>query len=309
MMSGIVTISIELELGWGMHDKAEYSYLSDSREAETQALCRLLDLADQHELPITFDVVGHLFHQSCSGTHSGPYPETWWSEDPGTNQDTHPQFYAPDLIQEIHDRQTEHELATHTYSHILADKATPEQLNHELSKVKQVHAEFGVPEPTSIVMPRHQDPNYSVLSEQGIETIRQVVDGHTPSFSNRIAELWWLLTREHPRSTLRQKRNLIETTVTPYPSLTSGLLPSGQSSLHPVLSLVPLSLRQLLHRRYLIDAIDRAAKNGSHIHLWTHVFNMANDKQWPPIKAGLSYLAEQRDEGHLEIKRMDELQP
>jgi hypothetical protein len=36
---------------------------------------------------------------------------------------------------------------------------------------------------------------------------------------------------------------------------------------------------------------------------------MANDKQWPPIKAGLSYLAEQRDEGHLEIKRMDELQP
>ena len=123
-MADAVTSSIELELGWGIHDQAEYGHLSSDQSAETEALHHLLYLADRLNIPITFDIVGHLFHDSCSGSHPGPHPESWWTEDPGTDSDTHPLFYAPHFVQEIQIRKTDYEIATHTYSHLLADRAT-----------------------------------------------------------------------------------------------------------------------------------------------------------------------------------------
>ena len=162
-MNGVVTLSIELELGWGMHDWAEYGHLSSDRSAETEALHRLLDLADRLDLPITFDIVGHLLHDSCSGSHPGFHPESWWDEDPGTCNDSDPLFYAPDLIREIRNRETDHELATHTYSHLLADEATAEELDDELATVNELHADVGLSAPTSIVMPRHQQPTIRFL--------------------------------------------------------------------------------------------------------------------------------------------------
>lgn len=41
-MTGIVTLSVEVELGWGMHDLDEFSHLSPNRSAEERALTRLL---------------------------------------------------------------------------------------------------------------------------------------------------------------------------------------------------------------------------------------------------------------------------
>jgi methionyl-tRNA formyltransferase len=44
-----------------MHDQAEYGHVSSDRSPETEALHRLLDLADRLNLPITFDIGGHFF--------------------------------------------------------------------------------------------------------------------------------------------------------------------------------------------------------------------------------------------------------
>jgi peptidoglycan/xylan/chitin deacetylase (PgdA/CDA1 family) len=304
-MTGTVTQSVELELGWGMHDKAEYDHLSQSRAAENRALHRLLDSADQYGIPITFDIVGHLLEDSCSGEHAGPYPDDWWTEDPGTDIETDPLFYAPDLVQEIKDRSVEHELTTHTYSHLLADEASSEELARELSKVDDIHARFGLPSPTTIVMPRHQQPDYSVLTEFGIDVIRQPMSDYSPDFSNSLSKLWWLLTRDHPTSDLRMNDGIVETTVTPHPSLTSVTLPTGQSGCHPVFSAIPMRVRQSLHRRYLRKAINRA--QNSHIHLWSHMFNMANNSQWTTIKSALSYLAKKKRSQDIVVKTIDGL--
>jgi peptidoglycan/xylan/chitin deacetylase (PgdA/CDA1 family) len=306
-MTGVITLSIELELGWGMHDRAEYGHLSSDRSVETETLHRLLNLADRLNLPITFDIVGHLIHDSCSGSHPGPHPESWWTEDPGTDIDTDPLFYAPDLIREIWNRETDHELATHTYSHLLADEATSEELDDELAIVDDLHADGGLPAPTSIVMPRHQQPDYSILADHGIETIRRPIEGYGYSDSNPVSTFWWLLTRDHPTSTLERRNGMLETKATPHPSLTAASLPAGRSSPHFLFSIIPRRIRQALHRRYLIDTIERAAVENNHVHLWTHVYNMANSRQWEPISDGLEYLAERRDEGEILIKRMDEL--
>lgn len=307
-MTGIITLSIELELAWGMHDKDEYSHLSTSRNPETTALERLLTVAEEFRIPITFNAVGHLLESSCSGSHESPHPMSWWDADPGTDVNTNPQFYAPDLIEKIYSQQVTHEIATHTYSHLLANESTNAQLDYELTAVDNVHAAFGIPSPTSIIMPRHEEPNYSVLRSHGIDTIRRPISGYTPSFSNRLSKLGWLFSRSHPRSTLQMNDGLLETTVTPHPSLSSPLLSVGQKDPHPVIDAFPKSLRQSVHRRYVVNAIKRAAKTDTHVHLWTHLYNIANKEQWVPIKEGLRYLAERRDEGNLKIKVMADLQ-
>jgi peptidoglycan/xylan/chitin deacetylase (PgdA/CDA1 family) len=38
----------------------------------------------------------------------------------------------------------DHELAPHTYSHLLADEATAEELDDELSTVDELHADVGL---------------------------------------------------------------------------------------------------------------------------------------------------------------------
>lgn len=303
-MPGIVTLSIELELGWGMHDKGRYAHLSPSRNAETRALRRLLRVADEYQIPITFDIVGHLFHESCSGFHDGPHPRCWWRADPGTNQKTDPLFYAPDLVEGIRSQPLDHEIATHTYSHLLAEHASPAELDYELACVKELHDSKGISAPSSIVMPRHQNADRSVLQAHGINTIRRPIDGYEQSFSNPLSKLRWLLTRCHPESSIRTRDGLTETTVTTHPSLSSSLLPVGQSDPHPVITAIPLSIRQYLHRRYLFDAIDRAAEGDAHVHLWTHVYNIANEKQWGPLEDGLEYMAEQRDNDAIQIRPM-----
>lgn len=287
-MTGIVTLSIELELGWGMHDQAEYDHLSSDRSAETKALHRLLDIADRHDIPITFNVVGHLFHDSCPGSHRGPHPESWWTEDPGTSSDSDPLFYAPDLIEEIRNRETVHEIATHTYSHLLAELATSKELDHELATVAELHDDVSLPAPTSIVMPRHREPDYSVIGGREIDTIRRPIEGYCKPDMNPFLKFWWLIMREHPKSTLEWRNGILETTVTPFPSLTAVSLPVGQSRPHPVFSAIPEFVRIRRHRKFLFDAIDKAKEEDSHVHLWTHLYNFANDIQWHAMKPGLN---------------------
>lgn len=305
-MAGIVTLSIELELGWGMHDQGIFSHLSSDRLAENKALTRLLDACDETGIPISFDVVGHLLHDSCQGSHPGPYPDRWWRHDPGTSYQRDPLFYASDMIDSIRERPTQHELCTHTYSHVLSDDASEELIGHELQTVREIHDRNGLPEPTSIVMPRHQDVDYSVLTCHGFQTIRRPITNYGNDRTS-IGNYWWLLTRDHPACELRQRDGVVETTCTPYPSLTGVMLPTGQRPLQSQYKILPRQIRERLHQRYLTDAVRRAVTGGDHVHLWTHLFNLANDSQWRAIEPVFETLARARDDGDVVIKRMCDL--
>lgn len=290
-----------------MHDKGRYNHLSQGRTSESRALLRLLDFAELHEIPITFNIVGHLLHESCSGYHPGPHYEGWWSEDPGTDSESNPLFYAPELVSEIQDRPVNHEIGTHTYSHFLANEAPTSALDDELSKVAEIHSEFGLPSPTSIVMPRHQNPDYSILANHGIQSIRRPIDGYSKQFRNPVSKAWWILTRAHPQSTIDSQEGILETTVTPHPSLTSGTLPAGQMPPHIAFSVIPTRTRQFFHRRYLVKAFELAATENHHIHVWTHLYNLANEFQWRPLRDGLVDLSQLKKQDKVEIRRMKEL--
>jgi len=305
-MSGTVTLSMEIELAWGTHDRAEYTYFSPDASAELETLTNLLDCCDRYKIPISFDVVGHLLHESCSGEHPGPHHDGWWSEDPGTDSERDPLFYAPEFVRMIENADVDHEICTHTYSHVLGDQVSADVIQDELAKASDVHEASGLEKPQSIVFPRHQTPSLAVLEDSEITTVRRPMDDYS-SPSGIVRKFFWALRRTHPVTGIDASGDVLETFCTPHPSLSTGLLPIGQQREPLPLRMIPRPIRQKVHERYIRSAVKSAATTGGYVHLWSHLFNIANEAQWKPLQAGLEHIADKRDAGEITLRTMAEL--
>jgi len=62
-MTGVVSISMEVELAWEGHDTLKLDRLSHNGTEERRYLAKFLSVADQNEVPVSFDVAGHLFFE------------------------------------------------------------------------------------------------------------------------------------------------------------------------------------------------------------------------------------------------------
>ena len=300
-MSGVVTLSMEIELGWGVHDIEASAHLSDGGRSERRYLTRLLDRCEAVDVPISFDVVGHLCRSSCDGDHAGPHGEGWFDADPGTDAATDPLFYAPAAIESIADRPTDHELCTHTFSHVRCDDVSRATLAWELRESQKYLRRLGGSSTVSIVPPRHYRPPASALTEAGIETMRICKDTSDRSIPARAKEL---LVGPHPTFEPRIVDGVLETYCTSYPSLTARALPAGQRPPPAPFSALPVRTRQYLQRRYLRRAVRDAVENDGYCHLWCHLYDLSNRYQWPPIDAFLGELAALRDRGEVEVLTM-----
>ena len=300
-MVGTVTISVEIELGWGIHDRQEYDHLSDDGGKERRCLSRLLDACDDYGIPISFDIVGHLLLHSCEGEHSGPYPDGWFDEDPGTDTESDPLFYAPDIATEIARRRTDHEICTHTFSHAVSDTMPPEVQEQELEHAQRLHERVIGDQTASLVPPRHVCPSLDVLADHGIEIGR--VQAGDPA-SNPVQRFRELLLGPSLVRPPELNDSLVETYCTRHPSLTAPSLPSGRSPPHPAFRWLPVRIGKRLHERYLRNATALAVERDSHLHLWCHLFDLNREYQLPPIESFLETLDELQREGAVEIKTM-----
>lgn len=296
-----VTLSIEIELGWGVHDIDDRTHLSADGGPERRALQRLLTHCDQVDVPISFDVVGHLLEERCDGDHDGPHRDGWFDPDPGTDAADAPLFFAPDAVRAIRDRAADHELCTHTYSHVLCGEASPETVAWELDRAQSGLRELTGSETESIVPPRHSEPAAATLRDGGIEIVRVSRDTSGNGTRDRLREL---VFGPHPVFETRLVDGVVETYCTSYPSLASSTLPSGQRPPPAPFRALPVQVRQGLHRRYLSRAVDRAVEADGDCHLWCHLYDLANDAQWPPVREFLTELGERRDRGEVEVLTM-----
>jgi peptidoglycan/xylan/chitin deacetylase (PgdA/CDA1 family) len=306
-MPGSAIFSVEVELGWGYHDLQrpnKYAALSENREAETEALERLLALCDRFEIPITFDVVGHLFLEDCPGTHRGDYPTDWFGADPGTDVASDPLFYAPDLVEMIETAEVDHEICTHTFSHALGEEFSTAQLDADLTEAQRLHqSRFGEPA-ESIVPPRHQQMDPEVLKQNSIRVVRKT-RGQMPE--TKPALLRWYFSRNHPVLKPVTKDGLVTTYTSVAQSMTAPYVAQGQKTVHPVLRSIPFRVRKYIHRRYVEDALDRAVAEGKHAHFWTHLHDMANEAQLDIVEQSISIASDRRDNEGLQITRMCDL--
>lgn len=308
-MAGSVTISIEIELGWGQHDKGGSDICSPERTQEERYLERLLDVSERFSLPLTFDIVGHLLLSACDGEHDGPHENGWFAADPGGDADSEPLFYWPTVIDRIKAVCVQHEIATHTFSHVLCDGIEDRTLEWELDRCAVLHQGEGLGTPTSFVPPRHRPPSYQVLRRSGIEAIR--VPGATLRPSKAMRSIRrareWILERGHPVFEPTRRNGLVELYTTPHPSLTAVHLPNGQLSTRPQFKWIPASIRLRKHRSYLSGAIDAAAETGLNAHLWSHLYNLSNESQWRCVKPFLERLGEAQRTGDIDVLTMADL--
>lgn len=323
-MAGTIGLSLEIELAWGVNHLPETrraERFSEERAKETETLERLLALCDRLDIQVSFNVVGHLLLECCSGNHGGPHATGWFEKDPGTDVDTHPLFYAPDLVWRIRGADVEHEICTHTFSHVPCHEATADVIEWELREARNRHGAFELPEPTSFVPPIHAPPSYDLLKRNGIRTIRLPTRFEPPVETKQppngtLSPVIWRLRRSHPAQVLfrthpvRAPKIVDGVTVnytTWHTSLTAPFLPAGQADPHPFYRTIPISVRQHLHKRYLSRGLQSAIKQDSYAHFWSHLFDLSNNAQWPPVRAFLTKIAEYRDKGLVNVVTMDSI--
>lgn len=300
-MSGTLTLSVEVELGWGVHDLGTDDHLSEGCRRERRYMTKLLDACDEFDVPVSFDVVGHLLLDACAGHDAPGYPEGWFDADPKTGASEDPGFYAPDLVDAVAARPTDHEICTHTFSHVLCGRVDPSVVDRELGRCRALHAERLGETPVSLVPPRHSPPPAGVLRENGIEIVRQSIDTRGPTPAHRYGEL---LGGQPPTHEPRLVDGVVETYCTNYPSLAAPALPAGGRDTHWSFRWQPVRLRRRLHVRRLAAATREAVARDETLHLWSHLYDLSNEYQWPAVREFLATAARIRDERDLSIRTM-----
>ena len=127
---------------------------------------------------------------------------------------------------------------------------------------------------------------------------------HRPG--TRPRKLFEILFERHPTPEQAEVDGILETYSTEYTSLAVPYLQTGTYAPHPVYRVIPQTIRRRLHGWNLRRGVDAAA-SGSHAHFWCHLYDIANEQQWPQIDSFLGYLSRHRDDGDVSIRTMAEL--
>ena len=183
-MSGIFTISLDLELFWGVRDSRSFGDYEANLLGELDAIRGILDLFQAHGVHATWATLGFLFFKNMAELRqhlpdvlpdyhrqqlsSYRYmDERTWGEDDAYH-------FAPDTIELIRSRAGQ-EIGTHTFSHYycLEEGQTIESFRADLQAAVEIARAKGIPI-TSLVFPRNQgNPAYlPVLDELGIACYR-----------------------------------------------------------------------------------------------------------------------------------------
>jgi peptidoglycan/xylan/chitin deacetylase (PgdA/CDA1 family) len=276
-------VSADFEMGWGWRSLGlKAATLMGERERRHVPL--ILDLLEEHSIPITWATVGHLFLDSCARSSAGmahpdmPRPLTdgswhgdWYSHDPCSDVRSAPSWYAPDLIQRIVTSRVPHEIGSHSFSHVnfTARCSSPDVARRELESCVDVMRPFGL-KPRSLVFPRNR-AEYShlpLLASAGIVAVRH-----------------------------RERVNGIRLS---YPERTkAGVYKIYES----------MNLRIARHYHYLQKAmifIRKAAERQAVYSLW---FHPSDPTEWfdPQLREILHYIDAERRSGRLWVATMQDL--
>ncbi len=291
-------ISIDTEMAWGLtHRPAErYHYPNERRDLQ-----RLLDLFDRYDIPATFAIVGHLMLDECSPVDGVKHPEIvrpefdwlpgdWFDGDPASDADRDPNWYAPDLIDMIHAAPTDHEIATHGFSHIMAgdpgcSRAT---FDSELRAAVAAAADHGITL-RSIIHPRNSLGHLDLLPEHGIIAYR----GERPSGTSSM----WQRAIDRTVGTERTAVRPIDEG--PLWNLPATIMFSIESRPRTW----PLWIRQVERR------LDQSVRRRSMFHLWFHPHNLRDrtDETFAALERICARAASHREAGRLSTITMGSL--
>lgn len=300
-MSQIV-FSLDTELVWGFHDQDELP--TDRINAGRPSWTSLLELFDTHQLPVTWAIVGHLFLDSCDGVHTDhPASSNWFARDPGTSVEEDPSWYAPDLIRAIHESNTEHEIASHSFSHVEFGKPSTDEAmaRFELEEAISAAKPFDV-DLESFVFPRNNIGHRDLLAEYGFtcyrglqpdrwfddRRFRTIGKGLTFALGTSPPPIVTPSLDEHDLVNIPASLHLFE-----FEGLPGRLVETVTT--HPIIKQVRLGLEAL-----------RDHEDGV-FHLWLHPNSLVTDRDRARIEEIVSMVAKYRDSYGFDVETMNSI--
>jgi hypothetical protein len=283
MPRGALTISIDLELLWGVWDVLTPYHVSRCLERERTICERLLALFDRHDVPVTWAVVGRLVDESRGFDGLRGEPSCW---------------YAPDIVDAIRGARVDHDIGSHSYAHIDFARASDDAAADDLGQARRAHDATGI-DFSSFVFPRNKVGNRAALRRAGVRVYRSTDDGLLRWFENHAPRL-------RPVANLAEKALPITApTVLPIAhddglvELPSSLLLMGRNGARRLAT--PTALRAKLRR-----SVARAAERRECFHLWFHPSNFYEDMdvQLDTLEVALAEAARLRLRGDLDVRTM-----
>jgi peptidoglycan/xylan/chitin deacetylase (PgdA/CDA1 family) len=281
MAKGRLTISIDLELAWGVWDHLTPADLRLAESAERPICAALIELFDRTRVPATWAVVAALLDEASAGLHPGP--KACW--------------FAPDIVERLLNSKAGHEIGSHSGRHIYFDSASAAAARADIDFAKSVHRAHGLAF-ESFVYPRAACGHLDVLAEAGLKTCN-------------FADTGWVETARRTHRRLGQAANLADKLLPIAPSpaqlerrgglihLPKSMLLMGRNGVRRFA--LPAVTRQKLRR-----GLERARRRAGIFHLWFHPSNFyyRRDEQLATLAWFLDYAAEQAGRGHIEIRTM-----
>lgn len=187
----VVVFSTDFELAWAWrYSGRPLDFALTKARQERAQVPRLLRLLEDCRVPITWATVGHLALRACrrdrGRAHSAspslaPYrnphwsfsSQDWYEFDPCTSSAESPEWYAPDLIEQILKAPIGHEIGCHSFSHSDSTEAhcPADFFRAELQQSAEAFATFGL-SPRSFVFPGNLPGHHAILREFGYDIVR-----------------------------------------------------------------------------------------------------------------------------------------
>ena len=284
MAKGQLIISIDLEFAWGVWDRLTPEDLRFAAEQERPICASLVELFNRHEIPATWAIVAALLDETSAAAQQGD-KQCW---------------YAPDVIEQIANAKSRHEIGSHGGRHRYFDIMTASQAREDLEFAREQHRAHALPFDT-FVFPRNSVGHLKILRSAGLHTFRgpdrgwfmiASAAGHMAGRTANLADK--LLPIPPTPVTARQNdEGLID--------IPGSMLLLGRNSVRRfVLAAVT--------RSKLATGLARARDSKGIFHLWFHPSNFyyRRDEQLATLAWFLEQAAQQASRGDIEILTMGE---
>lgn len=184
---GVLVISLDFELYWGMFDQVELTpeYQDVLIRTRDHVVPRLLELFDEYDVHVTWASVGLLFFKDKATLLRGlPTVETTYQDESlsatkhllsiGKNEQADPFHYAPSLLKQIQSY-SHQEIGSHSFSHYycLEEGQTPVMFKSDAEAWNTIAEQYGI-QANSICFARNQyaEPYLAICNQLGIKAYR-----------------------------------------------------------------------------------------------------------------------------------------
>ncbi|MFO7927748.1 MAG: polysaccharide deacetylase family protein [Halobacteriota archaeon] len=295
---GTVVISLDAELAWGFHDQfplaeRERRQVSNARTSWR----RLVELFDEYRVPATWAVVGELLMDDERIRKTHPLGEQWFATYYDDVIQRPNEWFATDLVESIVASDADHEVASHSFSHVVLSDVPPEVAEAEFRFSRMAGEQYDL-DFRSFVFPRNEIDHRRELAESGFVCYRGRRPHTYPSIpkSRGIGALIGSLTGKVSPPVVSPRIDEYGLVELPASLFIGGY--RGQPWSHIA------TLTEDPAVRLTRTGLERVRRTGGLFHLWLHPNDLTDRASMQRMEAILSMLADWRARDELTIETM-----